>query len=92
VDCHQARPGAFEGGRVLKVVQAEAHPATTLAEAAPMALDARTGSRLSAPGQALFTSRHGDRLAVQLTALGRAHLCAPAAPISGVPACAITAH
>lgn len=92
VDCRNARPGAFDGGEVLKVVHADAHPNTTLAEAAPMALDARTGTRLSAAGQALFTSRHGDRLAVQLNTLGRAHLCAPAAPVSGVPACPATAH
>lgn len=92
VDCRTAQPGAVDGGQVLKVVHADAHPHITLAQAMPMALDARSGTRLSAPGQALFTSRHGDRLAVQLNTLGRAHLCAPAAPISGVPPCADTAH
>ena len=33
VDCRQATPGAFNGGQVLKVVHADAHPNTTLAEA-----------------------------------------------------------
>lgn len=87
VDCRQARAGAVDGGQVLKVVRADAHPNTVLAEAVPMALDARTGTRLSAPGQVLFNSSHGDRLAVHLNTLGRAVLCAPAAPIPGVPVC-----
>ncbi|MEK8048938.1 GspH/FimT family pseudopilin [Ideonella sp. DXS22W] len=88
VDCRNARPGAFAGGRVIKVVRADAHPNITLGQADAMVLDGRTGTRVSEPGQVLFLAAHGERLALRLNTLGRATLCTPAGAISGVPACA----
>ncbi|MDT7836574.1 pilus assembly FimT family protein [Aquabacterium sp. OR-4] len=83
VDCRVAR----QGGPVIKVVHAEAHPNITLDEAAAMALDGRSGTRLSPPGQSLFVSRHGDRLSLRLNTLGRANLCTTAGALPGVQAC-----
>lgn len=83
VDCRIAR----QGGAVIKVVRAEDHPHVMLDEAAAMALDGRNGTRLSPPGQALFSAGRGVQLAVRLNTLGRAQVCAPGAGVVGVPAC-----
>lgn len=76
------------GGPVLKVVRAADHPGIVLGQATPMALDGRNGtSLLGAAGQARFASAHGLQLQVRLGPLGRSALCAPEAPVSGIPAC-----
>lgn len=90
VDCRNAQPGLFAGGRVVKVVHAAAHPSIALGQADAMVLDGRTGTRASPPGQVLFLGGHGERLALRLNTLGRANLCTPAGAISGVPACVDT--
>ncbi len=75
------------GGALLKVVRAEQYPDVVLLDAGAMALDARDGTSLLGQGRAEFASVRGDRLTVNLSRLGRAALCAPAAPIAGLPAC-----
>ena len=86
VDCRQAGPAAGSG--VLKVVRAPDHPGITLMAATAMAMDSRSGASLLAEGQARFASpRTGEQLQVHLGRLGRAHVCAPATPVAGAPAC-----
>lgn len=84
-DCRQAR-GTHDSA-VIKVVSVLDHPGVTLLDASAMALDARTGSSLQAPGQARFSSSDGQQLRVRLGRLGHASLCAPTAPVAGTPPC-----
>jgi prepilin-type N-terminal cleavage/methylation domain-containing protein len=79
------------GGPVIKVVRATDHPGTVLSQASTMALDGRNGTRLLGAGQASFASPHGLQLQVRLGPLGRSAVCAPGAPVSGLPACPPTA-
>jgi Tfp pilus assembly protein FimT len=90
VDCRQAQ--AAPGNGVIKVVRAADHAGTTLLEASAMAIDPRNGSSLLADGHARFASpQAGQQLQVQLGRLGRASVCAPAAPVPSTPACPSTA-
>lgn len=82
------QPGsAGVGSALLKLVRADQYPDVVLVDAGAMALDARDGTSLLGQGQASFVSLRGDRLTVHLSHLGRAALCAPAAPIAGLPPC-----
>ena len=88
VDCRQAV--TTPGGGILKVVRAADHAGTTLVEASAMAIDPRSGTSLLAEGHARFVSTQaGQQLQVQLGRLGRASVCAPAAPVPSTPACPI---
>ena len=90
VDCRQAH--AVPGSGVIKVVRAADHAGTTLVEASAMAIDPRNGTSLLAAGHARFASpQAGQQLQVQLGRLGRASVCAPAAPVPSTPACRSTA-
>ena len=82
------------GHPVLKSANARQHPGVTLLDAAPLAFDGRSGVRSGVrsdvrsgalngaqPGVALgahLVSARGDQLMVQVSALGRPTLCAPA--------------
>lgn len=71
------------------------YPGVQLLQTRAVALSAR-GTSASAEGPpgtaqavqaALFEGRPGSRLRVDLSALGRARICAPAQPVAGIPAC-----
>ena len=86
VDCRQA--AATPGNGILKVVRGADHAGTTLVDATAMAIDPRSGTSMLADGHARFASpQAGQHLRVQLGRLGRASVCAPAAPVPGTPAC-----
>ncbi len=86
VDCRQAV--AAPGNGILKVVRGADHAGTTLVEATAMAIDPRSGTSLLAEGHARFASpQAGQQLQVHLGRLGRASVCAPAAPVPSTPAC-----
>jgi type IV fimbrial biogenesis protein FimT len=85
IDCRQAR--AAPGGGAIKVVRAPDFPGVTLLGATAMAIDNRSGTSLLAEGHADFAASGGQQLQVRLGRLGRASLCAPAAPVSGTPPC-----
>lgn len=86
IDCRQA--AVTPGSGVLKVVRATDHAGTTLVEATAMAIDPRSGTSLLAAGHARFASpQAGQQLQVHLGRLGRASVCAPAAPMPGTPTC-----
>jgi Tfp pilus assembly protein FimT len=86
VDCRQAV--AAPGNGTLKVVRGADHAGTTLVEALAMAIDPRSGTSLLAEGHARFASpQAGQQLQVRLGRLGRASVCAPAAPVAGTSAC-----
>ena len=86
VDCHRAVPGPL----LIKLVGAKHYPQVRLLSADAMALDGRSGMS-QAPGgplpQALLVNAAGQQLAVRLGPMGRASLCAPQAPLSGVGRC-----
>jgi len=84
-DCRRASPAGDSG--LIKVVRGPDYPGITLLDAAAMALDSGGGSRLQSGGQARFASTEGQQLQVRLGPMGRASLCAPAAPIAGMPPC-----
>ncbi len=83
-DC---RNRAGDGVPALAVVRADRYPDVVLLQGAAMALDARDGTSLLGQGRAEFAALRGERLTVQLSHLGRATLCTPAAPIAGLPGC-----
>lgn len=83
-DC---RSPSGTGGAALAVVRADRYPEVVLLQAATMTLDARDGTSLQGQGRAEFASARGERLTVQLSHLGRASLCTPAAPIAGIAGC-----
>ena len=92
IDCRQAL--AAPGNGILKVVRAADHAGTTLVEASAMAIDPRSGTSLLAEGHARFVSTQAGQplqLRVQLGRLGRASVCAPAAPLPSTPACSSAA-
>lgn len=84
-DCHQ--PATAGASPVLKTVHAAQYPDVVLLQALPMALDARQGTSLLGQGHALFANSRGERLLVQLSAPGRAALCAPGVAVPGLPGC-----
>lgn len=84
-DCRD--PAGVRDSATLKVVHGPDFPGVTLVEAGAMALDAQQGVALQAGGQARFVSSLGEQLVVRLGPMGRASLCAPAAPIAGNPPC-----
>lgn len=69
----------------LNSVTARDHPGITLAQAQPLTFDER-GLSL-APARWRLDAAAGERLQVEVSALGRAHICAPGAPVQGYPAC-----
>ena len=87
IDCRQAV--VSPGSGVVKVVNAADHPGITLLDAAAMAMDGRNGTSLLADGHARFASGEGQQLQVRLGPLGRANLCAPAAPMAGTAPCPV---
>ena len=80
-DCRQP------GGLVLKAVDAKQHPGVSLLEGAPQAFDGRSGLRQGMAGAARWVSARGDQLAVQVSALGRPTVCAPANRWSDIAGC-----
>ncbi|MFY9514334.1 MAG: GspH/FimT family pseudopilin [Rubrivivax sp.] len=68
----------------LKTVRSQDHAGVELLQSAPMRLDA-SGQAVAA--SALFQSSRGEQLRVDVSALGRAGICAPAAKLPGYPAC-----
>ena len=84
-DCRGRAPASDTG--VIKVVHGPDFPGVQLVDAGAMALDPAQGTALQATGQARFASSQGEQLRVRLGRLGRASLCAPAAPIAGTPPC-----
>ena len=89
-DCRQASTSAATAALdgVIRVVRAADHPGVLLLEAGAMALDGRSGGSLVGPARARFASPEGLQLQVSLGPLGRASVCAPAAKVAGMPACA----
>lgn len=67
-------------------VRAEDHRGVRLVEARPARLDP-AGSVGAAVQVATLESAHGERLRVDLTALGRARICVSAGSVRGVAAC-----
>mgnify|MGYP005820169807 CR=1 FL=1 len=65
--------------------RASEHPGVELVAATDARFDADGTS--TAGGSALLRSAGGEQLQVDVTRLGRARICAPAAPVSGYPAC-----
>jgi type IV fimbrial biogenesis protein FimT len=65
--------------------RASDHPGVELVAATDARFDADGTS--VAGGSALLRSASGEQLQVDVTRLGRARICAPAAPVSGYPAC-----
>ncbi len=87
-DCRQAGATSAASG-VIRVVRAADHPGVLLLEAGAMALDGRSGASLTGIARARFASLEGLQLQVSLGPLGRASVCAPAAKVAGMPACAL---
>jgi type IV fimbrial biogenesis protein FimT len=85
-DCRTGARSADSG--IIKVVRAADHPGIVLVDANPMVIDPRTGSRPTAEARARFATLAGLQLQLRLGPMGRASVCAPAAPMAGVPACA----
>jgi type IV fimbrial biogenesis protein FimT len=69
----------------LKVERAADHGQIELVDARDARLD--PSGPAAAGASALFRSAHGESLRVDLAPLGRAVICAPAAPVPGYPAC-----
>lgn len=80
-DCRQP------GGSVLKTVNAKQYPGVSLLEGAPQGFDGRSGMRQGVAGAARLVSARGDQLAVQVSALGRPTVCAPATRWSDIAGC-----
>ena len=89
-DCRQ--PSAA----LLKAVAAKQHPGVDLAAASTHAFDGRNGLRrgteaasgvYGGQGAARLVSAKGDQLAVQVSALGRPTVCAPAKSWSDIARC-----
>lgn len=87
VDCLQGEPRTAAGTGLVKLVRGSDQPGVQLLQATSMAIDARTGGSLRAESMASFASAEGQQLQLRLTALGHTSVCAPAAPVSGVPPC-----
>lgn len=85
-DCQQA--AAAPGNGLVKVVRGTDHPGVQLLQATPMALTSRTGGSLLGEGMARFASAEGQQLQLRLGPLGNTSVCAPAAVVAGVAACA----
>ena len=60
----------------LKVVRASSHPGVTLLQ--PLQAQLQPQGQAGQPVHAELASRQGERLRVELTALGRSHVCVPA--------------
>jgi type IV fimbrial biogenesis protein FimT len=69
----------------LKTTQGRDHTGITLLDPVPTAFDP-TG-QVNVAGGALLQSAHGDRLRVNVSALGRASICSAAGTLPGYPAC-----
>lgn len=73
----------------LKAATAAEHAGVTLVEARSASFTPTGGPDVPAPvnAGATFESGHGERLRVELSALGRARICAPHARVSGYAPC-----
>lgn len=73
----------------LKAASAAEHAGVSLVEARSASFSPTGGPEVPTPvnAGATFESGHGERLRVELSALGRARICAPQAKVSGYAAC-----
>jgi type IV fimbrial biogenesis protein FimT len=82
-DCSCATPQACQ----LKTVKGSDHAGITLLDARASSFDP-TGTVIQGAGNVgTFQSGHGERLRVELSTLGRALICSPAAAVPGYVAC-----
>lgn len=86
LDCGGARRPA-PGNGLIKLVHGSDQPGVALLAAQPMTLDSRTGTSLVGVAVVRFGAAGGMALQLRLGPLGHASICAPAAPVAGIPAC-----
>ena len=89
IDCHQAQADPAQG--VLRIASASNFPGIELLQASSLSVDLSHPGRLpglQSAGQALFASREGWQLRVQLGPQQRASVCSAGPAIGGTPPCA----